>query len=286
MVQVYRAGFVGGAVEDALEWMSEKAQGATNICVPFAGIGRATIAMARPDTVIESWDTMHYPGCIYRGVFSASEIDSAVDKIRYTKGWAFENRGYKHLDDRCAGFMDWVAINGTDFDKACLGSAMIRSTLMGRLMHWHSNVEQLFGRFEKQREYNADWLNQPGRLIHHEANFFDALPLDKDYDLIEVDPPKVVNYSDVYSLHFKVHQQVLTQGQGTSLPKWNRRSPVPNMRKLFAGVKAPRVIFMYTSKVYPDYADMKKLLQQFAEIEEEVEFFHNGRYDYGLLLRR
>jgi len=58
------------------------------------------------------------------------------------------------------------------------------------------------------------------------------------------------------------------------------------MRKLFAGTKAPKIIFMYVSKVYPDYEDMKKLVQQFAEIEEEQEFFHSGRYDYGLLLRR
>jgi hypothetical protein len=286
VAEVYRAGFVGGAVEETLEWMAEKAAGCTNILVPFAGIGRATIAMTRPDTVIESYDTMHYPGCIYRGVFSATEAETNVDKIRYSKGWAFEHRGYKHLDDRCAGFMDWVAINGTEFDKACLGSAMIRSTLMGRMMHWHSNVEQFYGRFCKQREYNTDWLNQVGTFKHHEANFFDSLPLDQDYDLIEVDQPKVVNYSDVYSIHFQVQQNVLTQGEGPKLPKWNRRSVVPNIRKLMTGTKAPKIIFMYVSKVYPDYEDVKRLLQQYAEIEEENGFQHQGRTDYALLLRR
>lgn len=286
MADVYRAGFVGGAVPEALDWMEERTQDARSILVPFAGIGRSTIAMAKLNTTIKSFDTMHYPACIYRGVFSATKVETNVDKIRYTKGWCYENRGYKNIDDRCAGFIDWVAINGTDFDKACLGSAMVRSTLMGRMMNWHSNIEQLYAKFEKQREYNAEWTNQPGTLEHVEGNVFDSLPDDNEYDIIAIDPPKVLNYSDVYSLHFQVHHNILTQGQGAKLPKWNRRSMVPNMRKLFQETKAPTVIFMYVSKVVPAYDDVKKLLSQFAEIEEEQKFFHNGRYDFGLLLRR
>lgn len=286
MADIYKAGFVGGAVQDALDWIEEKSEGNNNILVPFAGIGRSTIAMAHAGKTITSFDTMHYPACIYRGVFCATEVKTNVDRIRYTKGWTFENRGYKNIDDRCAGFLDWVAINGTDFDKACLGSAMVRSTIMGRMMNWGSNIEQLYAKFDKQREYNADWINQPGKLVHNEGNFFDSLPDDTDYDLICVDPPKVLTYSDVYSLNFKIHHDILTQGQGAKLPKWNRRSMVPNMRKLFQETKAPKILFMYVSRVIPDFEDLKKLLRQFAEIEEEEEFYHQGRYDYGMVLRR
>lgn len=286
MADIYKAGFVGGAVQEALDWQEEVAEGASRILVPFAGIGRSTIAMAKSATTIYSYDTMYYTACIYNGVFRATEVKTNVDRIRYSKGWCYENRGFKSIDDRCAGFIDWVAINGTDFDKACLGSAIVRCTLMGRMMQWHSNIEQLYAKFDKQREYNTDWTNQSGTLVHTQGNFFDSLPQDTEYDLISIDPPKVVNYSDVYSLNFQTHHNILTQGQGGRLPKWNRRSMVPNMKRLFNETKSHRIIFMYVSKVIPAYDDMKRLLSQFAEITEEQTFFHNGRYDYGLLLER
>jgi hypothetical protein len=50
--------------------------------------------------------------------------------------------------------------------------------------------------------------------------------------------------------------------------------------------KSPRVIFMYVSKVIPTYADVKKVLEGYGEIEDELEFNHNGRTDYGLVIRR
>jgi hypothetical protein len=280
--------------------MAGHAEGAKNICVPFAGIGRAMVAMARPDTVIESWDTMHYSRCIVDGVFTAEEIETNVDGIHYRKGWAFEHRPYKNIDDRCAGFIDWVAQEGTLYDKACLGSAMTRCTLMGRLTHWHANIEQLYKRFQKQFEYNRDWLAQPGTYVHHEGNFFDSNSWGKVgpdpmqpgytvgetplYDLLEIDPPKVVNYSDVYSLHFNNFNKALTQG-GATLPKWTRRNSLGYFRKCLA-VLAPKVIFMYVSGVMPRVEDVEKVLRESGEITEKQEFVHSGRTDYGFVLER
>jgi hypothetical protein len=294
MAEIFRTGYVGGAVPEAIDWMVEQSEGAKTICVPFAGIGRSIVAMARPDTTIESFDTQHYTKCIFEGVFRAKEAETNVDGIHYRKGWAFENRPYKNLDDRCAGFMDWVAQEGTLYDKACLGSAITRSTLMARMMHWKSNVEQFYNRFQKQFEYNKDWLNQPGKFVHHEDNFFNwsvATDLITEtgvgfsYDFIEIDPPKVVNYSDTYSLRFEGFNQILTQGVAAKLPKWNRRNAMGYMRKALE-TPAPKVVFMYVSGVFPPYEDVKKMLATTGTIEEEREFFHQGRTDYGLVIAR
>jgi hypothetical protein len=270
--------------------MVAHSEGAKNICIPFAGIGRSAVAMARPDTTIESWDTMHYARCIIDGVFNAKEPETNVDGIHYRKGWAYENRPWKNLDDRSAGFIDWVAQEGTLYDKACLGSSLVRCTLMARMMHWHANVEQLYSRFQKQFEHNKDWLNQPGTLVHHEDDFYDHHPhlmspdFPRKWDLLEIDPPKVVNYSDIYSLHFAGFNNCLMQEKVT-LPKWSRRNSLGYFRKVLA-VPAPKIIFMYVSKVLPTVDDVKKVLREAGEITEEVEFFHNGRYDYGFVVER
>lgn len=284
-MDIYRAGYVGGAVEDALDWMSAQTQGAQSICIPFTGIGRAMIAVQRNDTVIDSWDTMHYTRCIVDGVFNSTEAESIVDGIHYRKGWMYEHRTYKNIDDRCAGFIDWVCQEGTLFDKACMGSAMTRSTLMGRLTHWKSNVEQLEGRFQKQAEYNHDWLRQPGVRNHHEGNFFESDAFDKEYDVAVIDPPKIINYSDVYSLHFDHFNQCLTNGEAAKLPRWTRRNSIGYFRQLME-LKTHKIVFMYVSKVFPTYDDVKKVLAQYGTIVEEAEFYHNGRYDFGLVIEK
>src|SRR5258708_3425278 len=101
-MEIYRAGFTGGSVSESTEWMRDKASAAKRICVPFAGIGRAAVAMSRPDTVIDSFDTMHYARCIIDGVFNAKEVESNVDGLHYRKGWAYANRPFKNMDDRSA----------------------------------------------------------------------------------------------------------------------------------------------------------------------------------------
>jgi len=285
MAELYRTGFTGGAVQESVDWMVSRSEGAKTILVPFAGIARSIVAMARPDTTIESFDTMSYAGYIINGVFRAKEIESNVDGLHYRKGYAFEHRPFKNMDDRSAGFIDWVAQEGTDFDKACLGSAICRSTLMARMMHWKSNVEGLYTRFQRQAEYNQSWLNQPGKFVHHTGNFFDStVAPDFQYDLLEIDPPKVINYSDTYSLRFQTFNDCMNQ-EHASLPKWTRRNSAGFFRQAMS-VPAPKVIFMYVSGVYPPYDVVKKILVEFGEITEEQEFYHNGRSDYGLIIEK
>lgn len=288
-MEVFRSGFVGATMPDATKWVESHVGDAKTICVPFAGTGRDIVSMVGIDRCIESWDTQYYSRCIVEGIFAAKQIETVVDKLHYRKGWMYETRSIKYIDERSAGFIDWVAQEGTLFDKACLGSAIVRCSLMGRMTQWYANIEQLWARFERAREANKAYIGLPGEFIHHHESFFDRHTLTERYDLMEVDPPKVVIGSDVYSANFNNLNKALAQTSdnepGPDLPRWSSRVVLDYFKQVME-VEAKRVIFLYVSKVKPTYEDVKKLLLTYAELEEEREFSHSGRTDFGLVLRR
>jgi hypothetical protein len=285
----YRTGFIGATTEAATAWVGSQVEDAKRIIVPFAGSGRDIQSMAGPERTIVSWDTQHYSAAIVNGVFAAKSVETNVDKIRYRKGWTYENRPIKNIDERCAGFIDWVADEGTLFDHACMASAIVRSTLMGRMTQWYANVETLYKRFLKAREYNSTFIGQPGEFVHYEGSVYDdfesdAIKTDK-YDLMQVDPPKIVVGGDVYSANFDFLNKAL-HGTVEELPKWNWRDSLELFRKLIIGVHAERVVFLYVSGVRPAHEDVRAMLEQYGTIEEEKAFDHRGRTDYGIVLRR
>lgn len=280
----YKVGFVGASTTEASNWVGKQVGDAKKILVPFAGSGKDIASMAGEGRTIESYDTQFYSRAIVEGVFSADTPESNVDKIHYRKGYMYESRAIKNIDERSAGFIDWVAKYGTLFDKACVTSAAIRSTLLGRGNQWYSNVETFWRRFEKARVYNAQWVNQPGEFIHHEASVFDALP-QGEYDLMQVDPPKVVAGSDVYSANFQALNKMF-DGAIDPLPKWNWRDASSYFREMVTDIKAERVVFLYVSGVKPSYEEVKDILRVEYVEEDEQSFPHRGRIDYGLVLRR
>ena len=279
----YRAGFIGASTAQATEWVRQSVGDAKKICVPYAGSGRDISSMIGEGRTIESWDTQHYSRCIVEGVFGATELNTNVDKIRYRKGYMYETRAIKNIDERCAGFIDWVAAHGTLFDKACLGSAIIRSTLMGRMTQWYANIEKLYMRFEKAREYNQTWLAREGTFIHHEESFHDNIP-SGPFDMMQVDPPKIVVGSDVYSVNFNSLNLALG-GVLPELPRWKSPDVLPRFQDLLK-VDVERIVFLYTSGVKPDVAQVKTLLSNFGDIVEESNFVHRGRTDYGIVVVR
>jgi hypothetical protein len=280
----YRTGFIGATTEAASAWVAGRVEEAKDILVPFAGSCRDIQSMAGEGRHILSYDTQAYSKFIVDGVFAASEVKTNVDKIRYRQGWVYETRPIKNIDERCAGFIDWIADEGTDFDKACIDSAITRSTLMGRMSQWYANIEQLWARFEKARGYNTAFVGQPGIFTHVEGSFFDAIP-DKHFDLVQVDPPKIVVGSDIYSANFDWMNKAL-HGKVSDLPKWNWRESNALFEQIASKVNWDRMIFLYVSGVRPSYEDVKGMLTKYGTIEEEKSFDHRGRTDYGLLLRR
>lgn len=278
----YKAGFIGATLPNATAWVGTQALEAKKICVPYAGSCRDISSMIGPGKTIESWDTQYYSKAIVDGVFGAKSFESAVDKVRYRKGYMYETRAIKNIDERCAGFIDWVAKNGTDLDKASLASAVIRSTLIGRMTQWYANIEKFWMRFLKARDYNAQWVNQPGTFIHHEASFHDTPPTGS-YDLMQVDPPKVVVGSDVYSVNFSSLNKAL--GGSVELPRWKAADALPRFQDLLK-VDVDKIVFLYTSKVKPTNEQVRSLLETFGTIVEEQDFPHRGRTDYGIVVKR
>lgn len=278
----YKTGFIGASTPDATAWVAEQVKDAKKICVPYAGSGRDISSMVGEGRTIESWDTQYYSSAIVNGVFAAKEAETAVDGIHYRKGYMYETRALKNIDERSAGFIDWVSKYGTELDKASLGSAVIRSTLMGRMTQWYANIEKLYARFLKARDYNTLWVNRPGEFIHHEASFHDNVPKGS-FDMMQVDPPKVVVGADVYSNNFASLNTAL--GGSLELPKW-KSADVLGRFSDFLDVDVERIVFLYTSGVKPTVDQVKTLLGNFGEIEETKDFVHRGRTDYGIVVRR
>lgn len=283
----YRSGFIGASTAEATAWVAEHVGEAKRIIVPFTGTGKDVMSMAGPDRVIESWDTQYYSRAVVEGVFSEAVPQTNVDKIHYRKGWLYETRALKNIDERCAGFIDWVAEEGTQFDHAALCSAVIRCTLMGRMTQWYANMEQLWKRFQNAREYNLTWMGRPGTFVHHESSVIDDIVAGKvtgSYDLMQVDPPKVVVGKDVYSVNFDVLNKAL-KGAVDPLPSWSSRDSLGRFRELLK-VDVERILFMYTSGVKPTNDEVKSMLLGFGELEDEKAFVHRGRIDYCMIVRR
>jgi len=283
MVEIYRSGFIGATTPEASEWIAAQVGDAKNICVPFTGTARDVASMCGEGRTIESWDTQFYSRAIVEGVLGAKVGETNVDAVHYRQGWMYTTRTLKNIDERSAGFIDWVADNGTLLDKASLGSAIVRCTLMGRMTQWYANIEMLWTRFQKARAYNIAWINRPGTFIHHEGSIFDELPV-KSYDFMQVDPPKIVVGGDVYSANFDVLNKAL-KGEVVDLPRWTSRDSIPYFRKIMS-IDAERILFMYVSKVKPPIEEIERLLLEYGELVEKKEFTHRGRTDYALLLNR
>jgi hypothetical protein len=238
--------------------------------------------MTGPDTTVESWDTQIITRAVVEGVFMASKIETALDKPRYKKGHMYETRNIDNIDERSAGFIDYVGTHGTLADKVAVASAVARCTSMGRMSSWDADINKLWLKFDKTREYLANFTNLPGNFVHHEANVYDLKP-EGPYDLVVVDPPKVVSATDVYSVSYAGLNRAL--GGKCEIPSWSWRDVPGRLRRIFE-IPTNRLILMYTSDVRPTVDDMRALLSQYGEIVEDRRFLHRSRYDYGIVVQK
>ena len=279
----FKIGFTGAALTEAIEWIDERTD-AKSICVPFAGSCKVIAALAKPGVTIESWDTQIISRAIVEGVFNVPEIETAIDKPRYKKGHMYETRAIAGIDERCAGFIDYVGAHGTLADKVAIFSSVVRSSNMGRMTEWSksSGMAELWYKFEKNRDYLAQFTNLPGTFIHHEASVFETVPVGP-YDLLHVDPPKVVSSSDIYSANYQ-HLNIALGGK-CEVPKWGWRDTVGYMRNIFK-LDAETITLLYVSDVTPTLDTLKKVLSDYATIQDVLRLLHRARYDYTILARK
>jgi hypothetical protein len=278
----FKIGFTGAALTESIEWIYDRTRDRRHVCIPFAGSCKITAALAEPGRVIESWDTQIISRAIVEGVFQADKIERTIDKPRYKKGYMYDKRALNKIDDRCAGLIDYVGAHGTLAEKVAIFSATVRSTSMGRMTDWNSDINRFWVKFEKNLEYLERFTSLPGTFIHHEEDVFIEVP-QGPYDFMHVDPPKVVSTSDIYSQNYLHLNRAL--GGKCEVPKWTWRDTPGYLRKIFQ-LDARRTSFIYVSDIKPTLADMRKILEEYSVVVDDVRLLHRSRYDYILLAER
>lgn len=290
MVEIFRSGFIGSTTDDATQWVAEHCKDVKSICVPFAGSGKdiASMAQAAKEGVeIDSWDVQYLSHAVVNGIFRKVKPEITFDVPKFAKGRMYETRFIKGIDARCAGLFDYVAKNGSLFEKTAIISAIIRSTMVGRITHWAGDIETLWKKYQSQMKRNEAWLNlNHGQFNHVMGSFYDApatLRQEKHYDVVQIDPPKVTSSRDVYSKGpFAELNECLG---GPEIPQWKRLDVAPRLRQTF-NVNADKIIFLYVTGVRPTPEELERVLPEYGNVVEKREFHHQNRSDIGYVVER
>lgn len=287
--RIFRAGFMGASVVDSSRWFGEWAERLKiqSICMPFMGAGRHISACCRERVHMDLWDTQKFGLAVIDGIFNADKIETALDeKPRFKKGYTFNERWLPDMDDLSAGFIDWVGENGTLADRAALYPAISSNTYRGRLDQWTGNIDKLWAKYQKNLQSYEPWLRMPGIWNMYEGNFYDYEDVwgVRPYDLLLIDPPKIVGNTDIYSARYGPLNRSI--GGTVEMDKWSWRDYVGRMRRMFDGVEWKYLFFLYTSDVRPDWQTIRRLIEEYGEILAEENWVHRARFDHTVIVRR
>jgi len=294
MIKPWKMGFVGAATDDLAIWVDETVVELElqSIAIPFFGSGKEVSLLARRSNIqIESWDVQHISALVVN-LFTSFEVKTNIELPRLQKGWTYEKRPYKDMHDETAGLVDYIANNGTEHERLALATAIARCTFLGRLDQWDpsNQTSALWKHFQRRLEVQKDYTDLKGAILHHEADFYQTRydTEEKRYDLLYIDPPKIVSTSDIYSRTFAALNRMVAPDTFTlvDLDRWTKYDYVGKMRGILDHVDCSYIMLAYTSGVRPGLSSMKDLFSEYGEQISEVVFLHRKRYDYGLVYRR
>lgn len=126
----------------------------------------------------------------------------------------------------------------------------------------------------------------PGIWNAYESNWYNDETIwgSRPYDLLLIDPPKIIGTTDIYSaLYGPLNRAV---GGKVEMDKWSWRDYIGRMRRILDGVEWEHLFFLYTSDVRPDWATIKKLLNEYGEITDEETWVRRVRFDHTAVVRR
>ena len=287
----YRMGFVGASTDEVCYWLRDNIpKDVEYIAIPFLGSGRSLSILATNNRVIESWDQQYLSRVIVEGVFAAEHPLVHVSEPKMRKGYVYETRCFPGIDERSAGLIDYIAHHGSLYERAALTTAIIRSTFRGRIGEWDetSTATSLWEKFKKRLVDQVPYLNLPATFDHHEGDFYNTLRDTTDsYDLLVVDPPKVISSADIYSTTFAKLNYAIGVDPSQAIPfdRWTKYDYFGKVRKLLE-TKSEYLTFEYTSGVQPTIDEIKVLLGEYGELMVETRTMHRKRYDYVLLYDR
>ncbi len=285
----YRMGFVGASTDEVCYWLRDNIpKDVETIAIPFVGSGRSLSILATNGRTVDTWDQQYLSRVIVEGIFQATEPTGNVTEPRMRKGYVYETRCFPGIDERSAGLIDYIAHHGTLYEHAALTTAIIRSTFRGRIAEWDeaSTATSLWEKFNKRLGVQLAYLNLPATFNHREGDFYDDVVPDS-YDLIMVDPPKVISSADIYSTTFAKLNYAIGVDPSQAIPfdRWTKYDYFGKIRKLLE-TQSKYLTFEYTSGVQPTVDEIKVLLGEYGELMVETRTMHRKRYDYVLLYDR
>jgi hypothetical protein len=284
---IFSAGAQAKAYVEVAEWYAKHTEDirAKDILVPFFGFGRMGSGMCRDDTTVTGCDYLHLSACIVRGIFSHNGWVTRVDKPRFHKGKVVAGEFLKDIDIHSAGFIDWITENGSYLDQACIGMAIPGQTMRGWMSTWTGSFDKFYDKFEQLREDCKAYIPMPGNWVFHEADFFgliDRHKLDKHYDVLAIDPPRLVGSRDMYSRGWRKFNEAL--GGAVRIPPWTDKNYFVLLHKLMK-VNSDYVLFTWT-KGAPETERVKALLLTYGVLEDETHWQLYNKDIYGWRIRR
>lgn len=290
----FAIGFTGSSLTELLPWVDEQVGDAERVVVAMAGSGKDIAYLAREGRTITSWDPQPLSRYIVDGVFGApAELPAPVD-FEYVHGYATDYEPIRGMPRNAALLADHIASNGSDYDRACLAKALIRSTYMGRLGVWGRGLTDLDLYVAYGAAYSAMAAHRglPGVFTHTEGSCFASADLWAALNgaTLLIDTPKVLTSrkkgGDIYSQGFNGLNSILAQ-RPIELPGWTEQTFRHDMPLLWT---APwkRMIFFHATGCLPSPLEVAELM-----VKDNVplpldyrEWPHKGRTDVAWVIER
>jgi hypothetical protein len=284
---VFSAGSLAKSYLEVAEWYGKHTDdiGARYLCQPFMGFGRMASAMLRDDVTIDSDDFQHLSWAIAEGVFNAKVPVTNVDKPHYRKGRAYNGKLVQGIDERSAGFIDWIKDEGTPLDIACTGMAVPGQTMRGWMSRWTGSFDKFYAKFEQIREQCAEFIPMPGTFNFREEDFFRNTRqyFNVHYDALILDPPRLQTTADAYSRGAWVKLNACLGGT-VAIKPWTDRNYFYLLSRI-AEIKS-NYLLMTWAVGYPDLKDIKGFVSGLGEVEEEIVWEAHQKTIYGWRVNR
>lgn len=284
----FRVGFSGATTDEALDWSLELLAARTpavdTVVLPFTGSGKDVAAFAQAGYETWSWDTQIMSDVLV-GVMRAPWAVH-LDTPYGIPGYAKENFPISEIDEGSAQLLNYIAARGNVHERAALVKVLFRSTAMGRLTQWGGNVDgyrDVWNTFLRARDSLEPWANISPRIHHTLGSCLEA-PFPAECDVIYIDPPKVLERTDLYSGKGYTGLNSILAQQQFSLPQWRGDTYLARIQQILSQTNWRLAVLFHASGLVPTLNGM--LAGMPVEPSSIKEFSHESRIDYAIVMER
>lgn len=282
--RILQKGFFGSSAIDVSLWCARHTTnlGAKNIALPFMGVGRHASAVCQEHTFIEMWETQEL-GALVIDLYQSKEVPSlGLTAPKFRKGIVYEERRPANIDDRCAGFIDYILAYGDVADKIAIIMSIPSNTQMGRMEYWVTDLPRLWEVFNERLKNIIQHIDMPGRFLLHKGDMFrpEVFPTNKQYDALLLDPPQLRGGVDWYSPKHSPHNFInRLLGGEANLPPWSPKEYKERIRRL-VGINCNTILLRYGSGLWPSFEEILEIVQDTGEIVEHYTINQRRNIDH------